>query len=77
MMTTRIESLRAALANERHLHRMQSGPENKAHTKQRIDAIERQIHELAEGSGVANDHPDGCYYCGSPLHHSTDCRDRD
>ena len=30
-------------------------------------------HVKAEGRNAWNDNPDGCYYCGSPHHHSSDC----
>lgn len=35
-----------------------------------------QEHIRHEGDGQANDHPDGCYFCGSGLHHSGDCPER-
>ncbi len=34
-----------------------------------------QEHISNEGGGVANEHPDGCFYCGSGLHHSQDCHE--
>lgn len=73
----RQEQLQGALHRERHLLRVQSKEENRVVTRDRINDIKRQLHILAEGNGVANDNADGCYYCGSPHHHSTDCRDRD
>lgn len=30
-------------------------------------------HVSKEGVGSENEHPDGCYYCGSLMHHSQDC----
>lgn len=30
-------------------------------------------HVEAEGDGPCNENPDGCYNCGSPHHHSSDC----
>jgi hypothetical protein len=38
---------------------------------------EYQEHIANEGDGAANDHPDGCFFCGSSLHHSQDCRERE
>lgn len=35
-----------------------------------------QCHIEAEGRHAWNDNPDGCYYCGSPHHHSGDCQER-
>lgn len=35
-----------------------------------------QQHIAKEGTGQSNDHPDGCWYCGSPNHHSIECEDR-
>lgn len=44
----------------------------------RIDSeADYQEHISNEGDGVANDHPDGCFYCGSPLHHSQDCPNKE
>lgn len=36
----------------------------------------RRRHIEAEGRGAVNENPDGCYYCGSPHHHSGDCGDQ-
>lgn len=36
----------------------------------------KRRHIEAEGRHAWNDNPDGCYYCGSPHHHSSDCQDR-
>lgn len=36
-----------------------------------------QEHIYNEGDSAANDHPDGCFYCGSSSHHSQDCQDRE
>lgn len=43
----------------------------------RAEQVERQKrqHIEAEGRNAWNDNPDGCYYCGSPHHHSSDCQD--
>jgi hypothetical protein len=35
----------------------------------------KRRHIEAEGRHAWNDNPDGCYYCGSPHHHSSDCQD--
>lgn len=34
---------------------------------------EYQEHLANEGDQSWNQHPDGCYYCGSSAHHSQDC----
>lgn len=34
-------------------------------------------HLEREGSEPWNDHPDGCYWCSSTHHHSSECRDRE
>jgi hypothetical protein len=31
-------------------------------------------HVTNEGDSAWNEHPDGCYHCGSSHHHSSDCR---
>jgi len=36
-----------------------------------------QKHLRLEGPGPVNDHPDGCWFCGSTLHMSSDCPERD
>ena len=35
-----------------------------------------QKHIALEGSNTWNEHPDGCFYCGSSHHHSQDCPDK-
>jgi len=35
-----------------------------------------QVHIVREGKGGVNEHPDGCYFCGSSLHHSQECPER-
>lgn len=44
------------------------------HLRDRLEAM-RRAHFEAEGAGSVNENPDGCYYCGSPHHHSSDCRE--
>lgn len=34
-------------------------------------------HLEREGSEPWNDHPDGCWFCGSTHHHSNECPDRE
>lgn len=34
-------------------------------------------HIEGEGEETWNQHPDGCYHCGSCQHHSQDCQDRE
>jgi heterodisulfide reductase subunit C len=34
---------------------------------------EYQQHLREEGPGPVNEHPEGCYHCGSIWHKSTDC----
>lgn len=58
---------------------MQTSPTTRAtqcagHLSDRLEAM-RLAHFEAEGNGPANENPDGCYYCGSPHHHSSDCRE--
>ena len=44
-------------------------------TKHRDDAeCPYQRHVANEGHSAWNEHPDGCYHCGSTHHHSSDCR---
>jgi hypothetical protein len=43
---------------------------------ERLERLRRE-HYDAEGSGPVNENPDGCYYCGSPHHHSGDCQERE
>lgn len=38
---------------------------------------EYQDHIKREGRGPVNEHPDGCYFCGSSSHHSGDCQERE
>jgi hypothetical protein len=33
-------------------------------------------HLAREGNQPWNNHPDGCFYCGSSLHHSDCCPNR-
>jgi hypothetical protein len=35
-----------------------------------------QEHINREGDGAVNEHPEGCFFCGSTAHHSNDCQDR-
>jgi hypothetical protein len=46
-----------------------------AEREQRYRLLERQReeHMRYEGRGPVNEHPDGCWNCGSPHHHTTDC----
>jgi len=41
----------------------------------RVDMREMlyQRHVEQEGRGVANEHPEGCYWCGRSTHHSNEC----
>lgn len=32
-------------------------------------------HVRREGRNAWNDNPDGCYFCGSPHHHSDSCQE--
>lgn len=41
-----------------------------------LAADRKRQHIKAEGRGPVNENPDGCYYCGSPHHHSGDCNDQ-
>ncbi len=43
------------------------------------EAEERRLNEhmQREGSGPVNQHPDGCYYCGSAWHMSDCCPNKE
>lgn len=45
------------------------------------ESREYRQHVARECAGmersITNDHPDGCFWCGSPHHFSTDCRERE
>jgi hypothetical protein len=45
-----------------------------AHQEVELEQL-KCCHIAAEGRNAWNDNPDGCYYCGSPHHHSSDCQD--
>ncbi len=36
-----------------------------------------QHHIEREGGGVANEHPEGCYWCGRSTHHSNEGPERE
>ena len=87
-----IEQLGAAVEEIMASHKPATLDEAKEAERQMIDAMysavlgatpamnneqEYQKHIANKGSGQSNDHPDGCFYCGSSLHHSGDCPERE
>lgn len=44
----------------------------------KAEYMERKYQEHLEREGTKpwNDHPDGCWWCGSASHHSTSCPNR-
>lgn len=57
------------------LHSEKARAEKKA-TAAGWDEEAYQRHIVQEGNNTWNEHPDGCFYCGSGEHHSQDCPDK-
>jgi hypothetical protein len=71
--TPRGEQLLCALPpNHPGLHESQNWEWAEVSGDEKLERLYLE-HISSEGNGVANDHPDGCFYCGSGAHHSQDC----